>query len=344
MKPFRHTPSDMELTIICPMYNESVGIENNIENLLMTFEAFPFEWELILVNDGSTDNTLELARNKIGADARVRLISYAKNRGRGYALRQGFAAARGRYVVTTESDLTWGADVVRRLYEALAAGEADVVIASPYLPGGRLENVPFRRRFLSSFGNKILRLTVSMRVTMLSGMTRGYRRSVIEELDLESNGKEIHLEILSKVEALGFSVSEIPAVLRWEPPQRNKARKKSSFKAGRYILSHLLFSFNQRPYLLLGSVGFIMMLVGLALGIYVIQLSWFQKIKVAGRPLLQYMTIFIVVGLQVFILCFLANQNRDVRRNVMRLGGMIKRLETTHSGRGKEDTIKDDPR
>jgi glycosyltransferase involved in cell wall biosynthesis len=333
-----HTPVDPELTIICPMYNEALGIEGNIDSLLSTFETFPFDWELILVNDGSTDNTLELARRKVGDDPRIQIISYDKNRGRGYALRQGFAGARGRFIITTESDLSWGANIVDVLYKALVNEESDVVIASPHREGGRLENVPFKRRILSSFGNKILKLAVSMEVTMLSGMTRGYRREVIRELDLESDGKEIHLEILSKVEAAGFTVSEVPAVLRWESPKPGKAKRKSSFRAGRYIYSHLLFSFNQRPYLLLGSIGAFMMLIGIGMGLYLFQLSAIQHIKVAGRPMIQVTALSILGGFLIVILCFLANQIRDVRRSVMRLGGLIKRLETEATHKNIEQT------
>ena len=73
---------------------------------------------------------------------------------------------------------------------------------------------------------------------MLSGMTRAYRRRVVDALFLENDGKEIHLEIIEQAGSLGFRIGEIPAVLAWEPPKPGAEARKSSFNAPKYIFSH----------------------------------------------------------------------------------------------------------
>ena len=132
------------ISVITPVYNEADGIEKAVTTLRERLSADIDEpWELIVVNDGSTDDSLGLARDAADGDERVRVVSYDVNRGRGYALRRGFAEARGDVLVTIESDLTWGEDVVRRMVEALRAKpEASLIIASPHLDGGGYEVCP----------------------------------------------------------------------------------------------------------------------------------------------------------------------------------------------------------
>ena len=232
-----------EISVITPMYNESARIQGNIGRILAALDRLGLAWEYILVDDGSTDDSLERAKAAIGTHPCCRIIRYPVNRGRGYALRQGFAAARGRYVITTESDLSWGEGIIRDLYGRLVCDGCDIVVASVYLPGGGFENVPFSRRLLSSFGNRIMRWCFGGKLTMLSGMTRGYRREAIKSLHLEADRKEIHLEIIAKAQALGLRIVEIPATIRWHSPG---AGQKRSGVGGmlRFIVPHLVSSYN----------------------------------------------------------------------------------------------------
>ena len=268
--------SDIQLSVISPMYNEEPTISRCAAKLIEALKPVNDTWELIFVNDGSGDNTLNIVSQLAGDDKRINILSYKQNRGRGYALRTGFKHCRGRYVVTTESDLTWGQDIVSRLYNHLLDTDADIVIASPYAKGGRLENVPFFRAFLSRLGNKILRLTISSDITMLSGMTRGYKGDFIRSLPLDEDGKEIHLEIVSKGCMLGCNFSEIPATLRWARAKKGKPARKSKFKPLKLVRSHLMFGFNEAPILLFGSIGAAVLLVGLALGLYLFFLHFFS--------------------------------------------------------------------
>ena len=311
--------SNIQLSVITPMYNEEPTIRDCAAKLIEALKSFGDTWELILVNDGSTDNTLNIISDLAENDERVRIVSYPKNRGRGYALRAGFQHCRGEYVVTVESDLTWGQDIVFRLYNHLMDTDADIVIASPYAKGGRLQNVPFKRALLSWLGNRILRVTISSDITMLSGMTRGYKGDFIRSLPLAEDGKEIHLEIVSKACMLGAGFSEVAATLRWAQAKKGKPKRKSNFKVAKLIRSHLLFGFNEAPILLFGSIGAAVLLAGLILGVYLYFLHFLKGEVIGDRVVLIMTTIFLVLsGLSMFLFCFLAYQIRDLRKEMFK--------------------------
>ena len=108
----------LELSVVCPFYNEEQILDEAIGTLLARLEKMDVTWELIVVNDGSTDRSSEIATEFSCKSANLRALSYRFNRGRGHALRTGISQARGNVIVTTEIDLSWGEDIVERLYEA----------------------------------------------------------------------------------------------------------------------------------------------------------------------------------------------------------------------------------
>ncbi|AQQ09976.1 Undecaprenyl-phosphate 4-deoxy-4-formamido-L-arabinose transferase [Sedimentisphaera cyanobacteriorum] len=309
----------VELSVISPMYNEEAVIGESVRGLAEAIEKLEASWELILVNDGSTDNTAAIIEKAAGEDERIRVVSYKRNRGRGYALRSGFNASRGKYVITTESDLTWGKDIIEKLYSELVRSEADVVIASPYTKGGRLENVPAKRAFLSRMGNEILKRTVPAPISMLSGMTRGYKGDIIRSLPLEQDRKEIHLEIVSKCVMLGLAFSEVPAVLKWQKPQTNAPKRKSKFKAGRLIKSHLLFSMFEAPVMLFGTLGFALLIIGAVFGFH-LGIEYFIRGEVIGdRIIFILVTIFLLSsGFSMFLFCFFAYQIKTLQTELFK--------------------------
>ena len=318
--------SPYEVTLITPAYNEAASIEKDLGRILAAMEGLGVSWEYILVNDGSTDRTYELAREIIGDRGNCRIVSYPRNKGRGYALRQGFARARGHYVITTEGDLSWGPEIIGRLHKALKETGNDMIIASVYLDGGGLENVPQGRRMISSWGNVVMRWAFGGGLTMLSGMTRGYRREALEALYLEANDKEIHLEIVSKAQDLGFSISEIPGTISWsqEQIQGGKGRARSMF---RHVIPHLVNSFSRAPAksLFYGCLGF--SLVGLVTVIF----SALNKIyHLTPQPmphLLTYGLILIGAGVIFALGVGLSVQIAGLSKALVHTQSQLKKLE-----------------
>ena len=168
-------------------------------------------------------------------------------------------------------------------------------------------------------GNRILRMTVSSDITMLSGMTRGYKGDFIRSLPLAEDGKEIHLEIVSKACMLSAVFSEIGATLRWAKAKKGKPKRKSKFKPGKLVRSHLLFGFNEAPILLFGSLGAAVLLMGLGLGFYLFVLYFIKGQVIGDRVVLIMTTIFLVLsGFSMFLFCFLAYQIRDLRKEMFK--------------------------
>ncbi len=313
------------VSVVSPMYNEAANIARAVDVMRASLKQLNDPWEFILVNDGSIDDSLAVAREAIGDDDRIRIITYEQNRGRGHALRQGFAAARGRFIVATEADLSWGEDIVHRLLAACRRSGVDMVVASPHMKGGKLDNVPPYRAFLTSFGNVILRRLMPGGLTMNTGMTRAYRREVLEAMDLYADGKELHLEIISKAHALGFRMTEIPATLAWTKERRSEKRR---FKARGLIFSHLAHGCAESPMTVFRWIAAgLFALAVLALVVHVMLLSAGAE---HGNVMLPTATIVLgCTGGLALMLGYVASGIADVRRELYRLQRRTVELRTT---------------
>jgi len=215
----------MDLSIIIPMFNEAENAESTLNRVEEALASFKGTYEIIAVNDGSLDNTLEILNKLAEKDRKLKVVSYPKNIGRGMALRKGFQESKGEMVVSIDADLSYDPHYIIDLVGGLKRDQdIDFVLASPYMPGGGVKNVPWLRLWISKLGNRILRFAMPNKIYTSTGIFRAYRRKVIDSLELESDGKEIHLEILSKALALGYRVKESPAILT------SRKRGKSKFK------------------------------------------------------------------------------------------------------------------
>ena len=240
------------ISVVCPFYNEEAILEKSVELMLHNLEKLEEKWELIIVNDGSKDSSLKIAKELEKGHPKLKVYSYTFNKGRGFAIRTGIAHAQGEIVVTTEIDSSWGDDIVYRIIQAFKAHpDADMVIASPHLPEGGYKNVPFKRVFLSKYGNMIIRASLTNSLTMNTGMTRGYLRDKFLALPLDEDGKEMHLEIVNKALAFNYAIYEIPALLEWQTEKFTKKvskKRKSASNVNNLVRSHLMFSMGVAPF------------------------------------------------------------------------------------------------
>jgi len=328
--------SEIELTIIAPMYNEESNIETTILAIQETMQAFPFPWEFILVNDGSIDNTLAVARDWEAKLDWLRVLSYPVNIGRGKALRTGFESARGKFVVTIDFDLSYSPDHIIKLFNELARDESiEIVLGSVYMKGGIVIGGRPLHIFLSKLGNKILEIAFNGQFKTTTCVLRGYRREALQALVLGTNRKEIHLEILSKAVALGLNIREIPATLR------SRKRGASKTKLGRTSISHLLFSVYERPVLLFSAAGFVSVILGVIFGIYIAVIRFMGKLN-PGRPLIDLVILLIVAGIQLLSFGIISGQNSFLRNEIFKLQSRIKHLERVGKSleKDKEDLDK----
>jgi len=313
------------------MFNETENAEYTLARVEESLASFRGDYEILPVNDGSTDNTLEVLQRIAKLNQRIRVVSYSRNIGRGMALRAGFKEAKGEIIVSIDADLSYDPHYILPLVDTLKKEQdLDLVLASPYMPGGGVKGVPFHRLWISKFGNKILRFTMPNRIYTSTGIFRAYRRKVLDSIELESNGKEIHLEILSKAIALGFRVKEVPALLTG----RKKGRSK--FKFRKTALSHLIFSAFEKPMMIFGLIGFLTLGIGLLIGAYVVYLR-FSGDLTPGRPLITFAILLILGGIQILSFGFIALQIVSLRREILRIQkeNLELRNEIRSLGKGK---------
>jgi glycosyltransferase involved in cell wall biosynthesis len=303
----------MDLSIVIPMFNEAENVEATLGQVEQALASFQGTYEIIAVNDGSLDNTLEILERVASQNGKVRVVSFSKNFGRGMALRTGFKESKGAIVVSIDADLSYDPHYIMDFVETLRTEQdIDFVLASPYMPGGGVQNVPFLRLWISKLGNKILRLAMPNRIYTSTGIFRAYRRKVLESLELESDGKEIHLEILSKAIALGFRVKEIPVVLA------NRKKGRSKFKFRKTAVSHLVFSVFEKPMMIFGFIGLLTLSIGLLIGVYVAYLRFSGELT-PGRPLITFAILLILGGIQILSFGFIAIQIVSLRREILRI-------------------------
>ena len=191
------------LSVVVPCYNE----EATVGELLKRVLASPWVAEVIVVDDGSSDGTLDAVRTV--DDARLRLQVQPLNMGKGAALRTGFGLATSEFVIVQDADLEYDPDEYAVLLGPLLAGDADVVYGSRFL-SGRPHRVLY---FWHSVGNKFLTFVsnafTNLNLTDMETCYKAFRREVIQSIEIEEDRFGIEPEITAKVAALGCRIYEV---------------------------------------------------------------------------------------------------------------------------------------
>jgi glycosyltransferase involved in cell wall biosynthesis len=206
-----------------------------------------YNWEMIIVNDGSTDQTGDLAEAFAWGRENIRVFHHAVNLGLGQALRTAFNQCRGDYVVTMDMDLSYSPDHIESLLYTIGETKADVVIASPYMKGGKTSNVPLKRLLLSKCANRFLSFFSPCKLSTLTGMVRAYEGKLLKKICLKANDFDINTEIIYKAWLLRSRIIEIPAHLDWSELRGIKRNRKSSLRILRTALNYISRGFMFKP-------------------------------------------------------------------------------------------------
>lgn len=211
-------------SLVFPAYNPGPGIGRTFAAAHDFLRSRPEPWEVVFVLDGCTDGTDGRLADLLAAarEPRMRMLSYPVNRGKGYAVRAGLLAARGRYRIFTDVDLAYKfADIVR-LADELRGG-AGVAIASREHPDSRVElpagllGYAFRRRLQSHIFGAVARRLLPLAHKDTQAGLKGLTAAVAERLlpHLTCDGFGFDCELLTACERLGIAVAEVPVCVRY---------------------------------------------------------------------------------------------------------------------------------
>jgi len=223
----------MSFSIVVPAYNEEETIGDLINVILDESKGWKEEWELIIVDDGSTDRTNEIIMRSKGKFKGM-LITHNVNKGLGKALDTGFKAATGDYIVTMDADLTHEPKMIPVLVNAARDNEAQLVIASRYAKGGGMKDVPGWRVIISKIANGVFNFFFGIKDA--SAGFKCYDKSIVKEMTVESRDFSCQIEIVLKLLHIRprIKVVEVPYILS------TRRKGQSKFKLSMFLNFKLL--------------------------------------------------------------------------------------------------------
>lgn len=262
-------PSEMNskpfITLVLPCYNEEAILQANL-NLIISYMdsiSHKYDWEILIINDGSKDNTGVIANEFAAVNNGIRVIHHPTNLNLGNALKTGFYNAKGEIIVILDVDLSYSVEHIEKMVDKLIETSSDIIVASPYMKNGKVTAVPFLRKIMSSWVNKFMRIAAQEKFHTYTGMVRAYRSSFIRTVNLKTKDYEVNPEIMYKAMILRARIIEIPAHLDWTEQNKFAGKRTSSIRVIRGFFSGIMSSFIFRPYIFFVFIGAILMCLSL---------------------------------------------------------------------------------
>ena len=249
------------VSIVLPAYDEEAILRDHVLVLLEYLKTLStwYRFELIIVNDGSRDRTGSIAERLAEEFMGIRVINHPRNFGLGQALKTGFAQSRGAYVVVLDIDLSYGPEHVGRLLEQITRTGARLVLASPYMRGGRVIDVPWLRVVFSRIANWFLARASGQQIKTMTCMVRAIDGRFLRALHLRSTGMDVMPEMIHKAKLLQATIEEIPAELDWSLQNKVGSRRRSSLRIMRQMLGTAVSGYILRPFTFLLVPGLLLL-------------------------------------------------------------------------------------
>jgi len=238
------------VSIILPVYNEASILADSIETFYNYITQLDprYKWEIIIVNDGSADESGTIADELAKKYPIIKVFHHLVNLNLGNALKTGFANSMGEYVITMDIDQSYSVDHIKTLLQTIITTHADMVLASPYMKGGKVTAVPFTRKIMSKWVNWLMAISSQEKYHTFTCMVRAYRGDFIRQLNLKTKDYEINPEIIYKAMILRAKIIEVPAHLDWSFQNKVGKKRVSGLRINKGIRSGLMASFIFRPY------------------------------------------------------------------------------------------------
>jgi dolichyl-phosphate beta-glucosyltransferase len=214
--------SEVFLSIVIPAYNESRRLGPSLESIAVYIEQQSFPCEVIVVSDGSTDDTVQIACSFAGRIAGLRIIDRKVNRGKGYSVAEGMRLARGKYVLFTDADLSTPIAEAENLLRHLRSGY-DIAIGSRDLPESNVRvPQPWHRRLMGRVFRGLVGFLALRGVKDTQCGFKGFTREAAEEVfaRVTVDGFGFDIEALYIAEKLGYRIVEVPVTWADSPESK----------------------------------------------------------------------------------------------------------------------------
>lgn len=300
----------LDLSLVVPVYNEEENLRALHKEITAALDNEPYSYEMIFIDDGSSDGSFAIIESLHDSDARVVGIKFRRNHGQTAAFAAGFAHARGAHILTMDADRQNDPADIPKLMKKITSEEFDVV-------NGWRENRQdafIMRKLPSMIANRLIARLTHVPLRDRGCSMRVFRAEVVRELNLYG---ELHRYIPEMVSFAGFKMAEVPV--------NHRARVAGVSKYGisrtvRVILDLItvlyLQRFFDRPMRLFGTLGFLFGIPGGLLGLYLTGtkiwagieggISGFNSVQLSERPLLLLAVMMVILGVQFLAMGLIA--------------------------------------
>ncbi len=283
------------ISVVIPVFNEKGSVPTLHSELVAVLGRLGVAYEIIFVDDGSTDGTVSELRKLTP----ISFIALTRNFGKSQALQAGFRAAKGEYIFTLDGDLQDDPNEIPRFLDHIKEGHYDLVC------GWKKNRVDsFAKRSVSKIANRLTRFFTGTRIHDMNCGFKLYRAEVARSLNLYG---DMHRYIPALVTSMGFNISEISV--------NHRDRKFGVSKYGNFrrisksffdfITLLLVRRFIDRPMHFFGIIGTFFSFVGVVILAYLVYIKIFDGVLIGNRPLLILGVLMVIIGIQLFSSGFL---------------------------------------
>ena len=278
------------ISIVIPVFNEEKSLNDLFSEISGVMQAFT-NWEVIFIDDGSTDESFSILKNISRSNSMVKIISFYKNIGKSDALSAGFEKVDGDIIITMDADLQ---DDPKEIISMINKIEEGWDLVSGWK---KIRQDPLSKRLPSKVFNFITSLLTGIKIHDFNCGLKAYRKKVIKSIDVYGG---LHRYIPALAGRLGFSVTEIAV--------NHRERKYGTTKYGANRLYHgffdlftMLFTskYINRPLHFFGMIGLFLFMIGFIICIY-LTIGWFNGIWLGNRPILFLGILLLIIGIQFF--------------------------------------------
>ena len=296
----------MSISIVIPLYNEQDSLQELTDNIVQALSPIEKEYELLFIDDGSTDDSCRVLKEIKKTTPQVKIIRLRKNFGKSAALAEGFKKAKGKLVFTMDADMQDDPTEIPKMIKKLEEGY-DLISGWK-----KKRNDPLNKTIPSKFFNLITRMLTGIKIHDFNCGFKLYKNEVIKTIPVYG---ELHRYLPVLAHWQGFKVGEIDV--------RHHARKHGKSKFGTRRLFNGFFDlltvlfitrYRHKPLHLFGFIGLLFIFLGFLISIY-LTIQWFQGLGIGQRPLLFLGILLLIVGVQSFSLGLIGEMLTSQRKN-----------------------------